>query len=624
MIDNRQALGRLAWAVLTCGLGAIVFAQEDAPRRAILITPTDVPQIVVPDSADEVTSLAAGELSRYVGRIIGVRPNVVAEAGADRRRGQIHVGWTAVSRRHVGNATAGPEDGFVLRGLGPAGPGEGYRFCIAGPNPRGTLYGVYALLEDHLGCRWVEPGAGGEVVPKRTTLDLSGVDREDAPSLPHRCLRIRHLAEGDSLEDYIDWQAKQRMNYLYWHGCHPEYQDRRKVMEPFHAAGGRLLRFVRQRGFIVDNSSHSFKRFFPDGPVDMSSRASEDHIVSELDDYLDRNPFVDLVGLWLGDGWGGYAKSTPESCPLDFPDARLVTKDLDWRADKPRASVTNTYVDFVNRVQRRLRQKHPNVSLTLIAYNCSLLAPDKVKCADGQQVHVAFRRSYSLGFGDPRSRWNRRQAVELERWLAACPHVVLYEYYQTGNLGSVGRPFPRTIAADLRYLKQVGAGGTASQSRSGLFRSLGPNYYAYAKLSWNVNADVEEVLLDYYRHAYGPAAPAVKRLFDLWEATYNAGGDYFRYDWKVIVPLFTPEVRREMRALATEASRRAATGSQDQRRRADELALVVEALDAFMDYAQTGDLQSEAKASELSRAHPFVAAPLSSLPKAGILHETGR
>ena len=610
----------LALTILAITVAA---AQGAAPHHFVHAKDSPL-NIVVPPGADEVTTFAAGELGRYLVKIVGCRADVVADGKTEIGSPQIHVGATAVASRLAAEAAADlPDDGFVIRTVPSVSGQDECRLVIVGSNRRGTLYGVYSLLEDHLGCRWFEPGEEGEFVPTLDSVDLSGINCKESPSLPHRCLRIRHVYEGAGLCDYIDWQAKQRMNYLYWHGSYREYADRRKTTEPFHENRGRLLSFVAQRGFIVDNSSHSFERFCPEGRVDMSSKECEDTMLAEILDHLQRNPFIDYLGLWLGDGWGGFADTGPESCTLDYPDTRLITLDLDWRATTDKVSITNSYVDFVNRTERRVQQVHPNVSLTLIAYNRSLLAPDKVKCSPGQQVHVGFRRSYSYGFGDPASNWNSLQAKELDRWLAACDHVVFFEYYQTGNLGSVGRPFPRTIAQDLKYLKQVGAAGTASQSRSDLFRSLGPNYYTYAKCSWNVDLDVESVLSDYYRAAYGPAAGTVKELFDIWEQTYNQGGDYFRYNWKVIVPLFTPEVREKMLTLAEEAKTLAGTATPGQYRRTEELGYVIEAFDAFMRLAQTGAPDAKKKMIELNKAHSFVRAAISPLEKAGILHDAG-
>jgi hypothetical protein len=190
-------------------------------------------------------------------------------------------------------------------------------------------------------------------------------------------------------------------------------------------------------------------------------------------------------------------------------------------------------------------------------------------------------------------------------------------------LGSLGRPFPRTIAEDLRYLQSVGASGTASQSDARLFRSLGPNYYTYAKLSWNVEGDVDAVLEDYYRHAYGPGGAAAQRVFDLWEEVYNSGGDYFRYDWDVIVPLFAPAVRARLSQSAQEVKRLAEDGTPEQRRRAVELGLVVELLDAFMRYARGEDPRAEERALRLAREHPFLVCSTKALDRAARAHREG-
>ncbi len=43
------------------------------------------------------------------------------------------------------------DEGYVIRTVGP-------HLVIAGGALRGNLYGVYGLLEDHLGCRWFRAG----------------------------------------------------------------------------------------------------------------------------------------------------------------------------------------------------------------------------------------------------------------------------------------------------------------------------------------------------------------------------------------------------------------------------------------------------------------------------------
>lgn len=182
---------------------------------------------------------------------------------------------------------------------------------------------------------------------------------------------------------------------------------------------------------------------------------------------------------------------------------------------------------------------------------------------------------------------------------------------------------PRAIAEDLKFLKRAGAGGTASQSNSLLFRSLGPNYYTYAKFSWNTNADLGRVLDDYYRHAYGPGAAAARKVFDLWEGTYNKGGDYFRYDWSIIVPLFTPAVRAELVARARAAEPLGSPAGGAAGRRTGQLRLVIEFLDALMEFARTQDKAARKKLDELAKG-PFLSSTEKSFSRADSLHREGK
>ena len=54
------------------------------------------------------------------------------------------------------------DDGFILKSVGP-------HLVIAGPGPRGSMYGTYELLERQ-GVRWFTPKV--TIVPKIPTLEL--------------------------------------------------------------------------------------------------------------------------------------------------------------------------------------------------------------------------------------------------------------------------------------------------------------------------------------------------------------------------------------------------------------------------------------------------------------------
>src|SRR5207247_1764013 len=88
-------------------------------------------------------------------------------------------------------------DGFVLRS-------DAKRLIIAGGRPRGTLNGVYALLEEKLGGRWFTPEL--EVVPRLDRLRLAELNERVVPALDNRDVYWREMMRN------ADFAARHRLN----------------------------------------------------------------------------------------------------------------------------------------------------------------------------------------------------------------------------------------------------------------------------------------------------------------------------------------------------------------------------------------------------------------------------
>ena len=90
---------------------------------------------------------------------------------------------------------------------------------ITGSNLRSVFYGVYDLLERRGGCHWFWDG---DVVPKKKSIDLSGLDVREEAQFEWRGIRYfahrgltRFQAEHWGLDDWkkeIDWCLKRRLN----------------------------------------------------------------------------------------------------------------------------------------------------------------------------------------------------------------------------------------------------------------------------------------------------------------------------------------------------------------------------------------------------------------------------
>ena len=96
---------------------------------------------------------------------------------------------------------------------------EGTGAKITGSNERSTWYGLYDLLARRGGCRWFWDC---DVVPKKASIDLSGLDVTEEAQFEYRAIRYfahrgltRFQAEHWGLEDWkreIDWCLKRRLN----------------------------------------------------------------------------------------------------------------------------------------------------------------------------------------------------------------------------------------------------------------------------------------------------------------------------------------------------------------------------------------------------------------------------
>src|SRR5262245_13385698 len=102
--------------------------------------------IVLAADAAPATKHAAEELARFLEQITGAHLALVTDQTSPVRH-EILVGPSRrLEHLSLKHGDLGDE-GYLLRTVGE-------RLVITGATPRGTLYGVYGLLEEHLGCRW--------------------------------------------------------------------------------------------------------------------------------------------------------------------------------------------------------------------------------------------------------------------------------------------------------------------------------------------------------------------------------------------------------------------------------------------------------------------------------------
>ena len=135
--------------------------------------------IVTADDADECILTAVEELQTYTKKISGAELEYITESRLSDGQKAIVIGETELEKKitSVDRKSIGA-DGFLLYS-------NGDYLLIAGGDSRGTLYGVYTLLEEYFGVRWFTPEL--EVVPESKDMIIdANLNRTVQPSFAIR------------------------------------------------------------------------------------------------------------------------------------------------------------------------------------------------------------------------------------------------------------------------------------------------------------------------------------------------------------------------------------------------------------------------------------------------------
>src|SRR5207244_6813219 len=157
----------MAFAAGVSALAAATLIDQGKSRYRIVVSAVAIPS----------ERYAAEELQRYLERMSGARLPIVTDAEAMESR-EVLLGDNAHLRKlklNIDFRRLGT-DGFALRT-------DRKRLIIAGGRPRGTLYGVYAMLEEKFGVRWFTPEF--EVVPKLPRVRLPNLSETQIPALEY-------------------------------------------------------------------------------------------------------------------------------------------------------------------------------------------------------------------------------------------------------------------------------------------------------------------------------------------------------------------------------------------------------------------------------------------------------
>ncbi len=185
-----------------------------------------------------------------------------------------------------------------------------------------------------------------------------------------------------------------------------------------------------------------------------------------------------------------------------------------WRAGdedvfRDHVSLTDRYVHFYNALADLLAQELPGKLVGGHAYATWKNPPIRER-----QLRPNLLVAY-VGFNDIYVSDAHRQR-DLDQWRDWA--TLTRQLFYRPNFLNAGHGMPlvfvHKLAADLRY--RAGGGklmGADFDSLLHHWSTQGLNYYVLAKLLWNPRLDVDALLADYCRSAFGPAAPRTQQYY---------------------------------------------------------------------------------------------------------------
>jgi len=495
---------------------------------------------------DPVIAYAASELKRCLSVMFPARESCVLLYPAY-ESALTDVIWLRVDPE-LAATVADPafDDGFVIDIHDSVG-------CICATNPRSVLIGVYALLRS-LGCAWIRPGRGGEIIPKRedTSFDLS---MREFPTYRHRAVCIEGAVSATHVLDMIDWLPKLGLNGYYNQFRNPvTFYDRwyrhlgnsnlpPESMTPAEIEGLRdqSVDEIKRRGLLYHAAGHgwtcepfgipgeswdTFTGSITDeqkslmaqvnGVRDLwkgvtlntnlcySNPAVRRRIADSIADYVLENRSVDCLHVWLADGSNNHCEC--DACRTMLP--------ADW------------YVMLLNEIDAALTAANLPTRIVFLVYVDLLWAPEKMRLTNPGRFILMFApitRSYSTALADaplfdeaklPPYERNRlrfpsdvgENLAWLRQWKKNFPcdsfdfdYHLMWDYLRDPGADYAAR----VLFSDMQNLDKVGLNGMVSCQNQRVFFPSALMMHVMTAGLWSKSISYEEAAENYFRAAFG-------------------------------------------------------------------------------------------------------------------------
>jgi hypothetical protein len=434
--------------------------------------------------------------------------------------------------------------------------------AVAGGRQRGTMYGVYELLE-RLGCRWY--ALDQTVTPRRETLRIPPLDEIQQPSFESRDVLIWEATRKD-------WAARNRLNGNFTE-CDASTGGK-VLFEPFVHSFYALVPQAKYFGphpeyyALVNGERRAERAQLCLTNAEVIRIASETAIA-----WIEAKPEAAIISVSVNDADG----------PCECAACRRVEQEEGGAHSGP-------MLRFVNAVAAEVARKHPDKLVETLAYRHTEAPPAKVRPAPNVRVRLALSGPCQAHPYE-QCPHNRYAMDFLRSWARVSDRLYIWHYMT--HFRQALEPYPNLdeLLADVAMYRRhnvVGLFLQGSYAKGGGLGLADLRSWVLAKLLWNCDRPGEPLLDEFIRAHYGAAAPAMRGYLDLMNREVRfpprgMGKSIYMYAG----PAWAPDFLERARGLMAQASAAVAAPldspplDSPMARRIRKVKLTVESVDVF-------------------------------------------
>lgn len=378
---------------------------------------------------------------------------------------------------------------------------------IYGGKQRGTMYGVFSFLENEFGCRWFTPQVN--LIPKKPILAFGEYDYKETPGI-----QVRNNFYFEAFDAI--WATRNKMN------------GRMFLWDPKYKPNDGIFYKKQPGGEQTYWSVHTFyplmppEEFFDKHPEYYSLiNGKRVHEVIKGDRHqlaqlcLSNKDVLKIIIQRIRENIRKY----PDFLIYDVSQNDYYNQCM---CDKCQAIVkkegaeSGLMIWFVNQVAESIEKEFPDKYIGTLAYQYTRSAPKNIRPRHNVVVRLCpIEACVAHPLNDcPK---NKSFMEDMKAWSAISPHLYIWDYVV--NFAHYLMPYPNFYVLQpniksFRDNKTIGIMEQANhQSRGGEFEEL--KCYTIARLLWNPEADMEEIVNDFVYGYYGRSGRYIRAYFDL-------------------------------------------------------------------------------------------------------------